>query len=57
VSKGDTTAEINYRFAFPWLILFVILKLGGPAALWSWWWLLLPVVPDLVVLLHKFGVL
>lgn len=45
-------------FCFPWFLMFVIIKLGGSAfAAWSWWWLLLPIVPDLVLILRKLGLL
>lgn len=31
-----------------WVTLYVVLKLAGPCAAWSWWWLLVPAVPPLV---------
>lgn len=41
-----------------WLLMFVVIKVGGTAfAHWSWWWLLLPIVPDLVVILRHFGLM
>lgn len=41
-----------------WLLMFVIIKTGGTAlANWSWWWIFLPIVPDLVVILRKMGLL
>lgn len=41
-----------------WLVAFLVLKLGGTLlANWSWWWLLLPIVPVLVVLFHRMGML
>lgn len=45
-------------FGSLWLIAFLVLKLGGSAlATWSWWWLLLPIVPVLVVLFQRMGLL
>lgn len=41
-----------------WLLMFIIVKVGGSGlAHWSWWWLLLPIVPDLVLILRHFGLL
>lgn len=41
-----------------WLLMFIIIKVGGTAlAGWSWLWVLLPIVPDLVVILRKLGLL
>lgn len=41
-----------------WTLMFIIIKVGGTAlAAWSWWWLLMPIVPDLVVVLQKLGLL
>lgn len=41
-----------------WLVMFVVLKTGSALlAGWSWWWLLMPIVPDVVVILRHFGVL
>lgn len=45
-------------FAGFWLIVFVVIKVGGTALTnWSWLWLLFPIVPVLVVLLQHLGVL
>lgn len=39
-----------------WLLMFIVVKVGGQAlADWSWWWLLLPIVPDLVLILRRLG--
>jgi hypothetical protein len=39
-----------------WLLIFLIIKVGGTAlASWSWLWVLLPIVPDLVLLFRKLG--
>jgi hypothetical protein len=44
--------------AIPWALIFIIVKLGGTAfAAWSWLWVFLAIVPDLVVLLHHMHVL
>lgn len=43
-----------------WLLMFIIVKVGSTQhqfADWSWWWLLLPIVPDLVLILRKLGLL
>lgn len=38
------------------LIMFLVIKLGGSSlAAWSFWWVLLPIVPDVVFILHKMG--
>jgi hypothetical protein len=45
-------------FYFPWLLMFIVVKVGGTAfATWSWLWVFLPIVPDLVLILHKLGFL
>lgn len=35
--------------------LFIMLKVAGALATWSWWWLLMPIVPDLFWLFTKAG--
>lgn len=35
--------------------LFVMLKVTGVFATWSWWWLLMPIVPDLYFVFSKMG--
>lgn len=41
-----------------WLLLFIVVKTGGVAfAAWSWWWVLCPVVPDVVLICQKLGFL
>lgn len=38
--------------------VFVVIKFFGTAlATWSWWWLLVPVIPDFWLLLHKLNVI
>ncbi len=54
---SDSRASSGSLFGI-WLLLFVIIKLGGTSlATWSWWWLLLPVVPVFVLLFQKLGLL
>lgn len=40
-----------------WFVIFLALKLAGQAyiATWSWWWVLLPVVPLIAGLFHAMG--
>lgn len=39
-----------------WLLMFLVIKAGGTAlADWSWWWVLLPVIPDLVLIFRTVG--
>lgn len=41
-----------------WLVAFLVLKLGGTKlAFWSWWWILLPIVPVVVVICQRFGLI
>ncbi len=41
-----------------WLLMFIVIKVGGTALVqWSWWWLLLPIVPDLVLILRRLGLM
>lgn len=49
---------VSTSFAFPWLLMFILVKVGGSAlASWSWWWIFFPIVPDLVLILRKLGLL
>ena len=49
---------MNSFLASLWFWMFVIVKVGGTAlASWSWWWILLPIVPDVVIILKHFGLL
>jgi hypothetical protein len=53
---SDTSTTVTVR-TVPWLVVFIIIKLFGTVlADWSWWWVLLPVVPDVYALLKVFGV-
>jgi len=41
-----------------WMILFffIAVKLAGTSlAAWSWWWVLLPIVPFFDLLVQRFG--
>jgi hypothetical protein len=52
---SNATVSVSY---FPWLLIFLVIKTGGTAlATWSWWWLLLPIVPDVVVFCQKLGLI
>lgn len=59
MSKDNlAVSETTWSMYSFWLIVFVIIKLGGTAlATWSWWWVLAPIIPDLVCLLKRAGVL
>lgn len=38
------------------LTLFIVLKLGATVlADWSWWWVLWPIVPDIVAICKHVG--
>lgn len=57
-NKQTVTVRSNSGgFAVPWLIIFIVLKVMGNAyvATWSWWWLLLPIVPVLAALFKALG--
>lgn len=48
---------VNISLGGVWFVLFVAIKLGGTAfASWSWWWVLLPIVPCIVFILGALGV-
>lgn len=52
---SDTT-NVSINFTGVWLLMFVLIKVAGTAlADWSWWWLLLPIVPDLAFVFTKLG--
>lgn len=39
-----------------WFALFIAIKLAGSSlATWSWWWLLMPIVPILGLVVKHFG--
>lgn len=45
-------------FGVPWLLIFLVIKLGGTSlAAWSWWWIFFPIVPVLVVACKALGLL
>jgi len=55
VSSNSTSSGSLFGL---WLLAFLIIKLGGTAlATWSWWWVLLPIVPVLVVFFKAVGLL
>ena len=48
----------SYNFGGLFLLAFIIIKVAGTSlATWSWWWILLPIVPVLVLILQKMGLL
>lgn len=51
-------SERSGRLIGLWLLIFIVFKAGEHTyiATWSWWWLLLPVVPCLAGLLHGLGI-
>lgn len=52
---GDNN-EIGCSVTGFWFVMFLVLKLGGTGlATWSWWWIFLPIVPDLVFIFQKLG--
>ena len=53
--KEKSSSFKNYMWHL-WFVLFVMLKVVG-ASDWSWWWLLLPMVPDLAWAFTKAGLL
>jgi hypothetical protein len=53
---SDNNKSIGGGFAGIWLLMFLVIKIGGTAfASWSWWWVLLPIIPDLVLIFRKLG--
>lgn len=56
--SDDSVKAGSGSFIGLWMIMFIVIKVGGTQlAAWSWWWLLLPIVPDLVIILRHFGLL
>lgn len=54
MSNTSSTASGLWTLAF-WT--FIVVKVGGTAlASWSWWWILLPIVPVIVFVLNAAGV-
>jgi hypothetical protein len=42
-------------FTIPWLPIFIALKLISVyGATWSWWWLLMPIVPVIGCFAHRW---
>lgn len=54
-------SETTSRASWVWVVSFwsfLIIKVGGTAlAGWSWWWILLSIVPILSLILAKAGFL
>ena len=56
ITSTPSTTHYSSSFTFPWLVMFVLIKVAGTTlANWSWWWLLFPVVPDLAFIFTKLG--
>ncbi len=53
-----SNTKVVYRSSGVWLIVFVCVKWFGTAlAGWSWWWVLMPIVPDVWLICQKAGLL
>lgn len=51
---NNTGTYITWTIPF-WM--FIVIKVGGTAfASWSWWWVLLPIVPCITFILNATGV-
>ena len=52
-------SESSHTVSWLWTLvfwLFVVIKMMGTAlASWSWWWLFLPIVPVLSLVVKHFG--
>jgi hypothetical protein len=52
------SATSTISFGGIWFVMFLVVKLAGTAfAHWSWFWVLLPIVPDVVLICRKLGFL
>lgn len=48
--------DVKLNLVGPLLVMFVFIKVAGTSlADWSWWWVLLPIVPDLAFVFSKLG--
>lgn len=54
-SKSESHNHVSYGLGALWLALFIMLKVTETLADWSWWWLLMPIVPDLFWVFTKVG--
>lgn len=54
MSDSSRTANVSL---VPWLLIFIILKVYGVAAAWSWWWIFLPAAPVVVIVLQALGII
>jgi fatty acid desaturase len=53
-TQQSRSHSVNFGGLF--FALFIAIKLAGTSlAAWSWWWLLLPIVPVLALLVQKVG--
>lgn len=55
MSEGNSSRSTSSVTVVPWSAMFIVLKVWGPLATWSWWWLLMPAVPDIWFILTKLG--
>mgnify|MGYP001597781731 CR=1 FL=1 len=47
---------IMLKFYGFWLVLFIAIKIGGTSlASWSWFWVILPIVPLIVLLVQRLN--
>lgn len=52
------SSEVSVSFYGLLFWIFVIIKIGGTSlAAWSWFWILLPIVPVITLFLNKMGVM
>lgn len=48
--------EVTVSFGGLWFVLFIAIKLAGTSlAAWSWWWIFLPIIPILALVVQKMG--
>lgn len=52
MAKENSSTTINFGGFF--LAMFIVLKLAASWP-WSWWWVLMPIVPDLAFIFTKMG--
>lgn len=53
---SQSTQPVTVSFGGLFLAAFIAIKVVGTSlAAWSWWWLLLPIVPLLGILVQRWG--
>lgn len=56
MGRGGQVKEISAWLQAAVFALFIAIKLAGTSlASWSWWWLLMPIVPLLGLVVKHFG--